>query len=194
MHEVVDRIPHSILRWGITVIFLVIVSLLLISWFIRYPDLLPAKVTITTTPPPLALVSRISGSLRLLKQDNESIQDGDLVAYIQSNASPTAVLSYEKLLMGDTSLPIQNLQTLGDLQAGYRDWINATIALRNLQNNRIYDIQIGQLGQQLGTYRKLKISLEKQQLLQQQELTLAGEKFKTDSILFNQKSYFSHGF
>ena len=73
MQEIIGRMPTRIIRWGIAVIFSVILALLAISWFIRYPDLLPAKVVITTAPPPLALVSRTSGNLMLL------ISEGSLV-------------------------------------------------------------------------------------------------------------------
>ena len=187
MHEVVGQVPSSIVRWGITVIFLVILTLLLVSWFIRYPDLLSAKIIITTTPPPLTLVSRTSGNLKLLKKDNEVASTGEVVAYMQANALPAAVLSYEKLLMDDDNLPPASLESLGDLQLGYRDWVNATIALQNFHSNKTYDVQINQLNRQVNTYEKLGTSLEKQQKLQVQELALAKEKFKTDSVLYYQK-------
>jgi hypothetical protein len=48
VQEIISHVPNSLVRWGLTVIFLVMVALLSVTWFIQYPDLLAAKVTITT--------------------------------------------------------------------------------------------------------------------------------------------------
>lgn len=49
VQEIIGKAPNNIIRWGITAIFFVMATLLFISWFIKYPDLLTAKVMITTT-------------------------------------------------------------------------------------------------------------------------------------------------
>lgn len=99
VQEIISRVPNGLIRWGVTVIFIVIVSLLGITWFIKYPDLLTAKVVITTNPAPVSLVSRTNGKITLLKGDNQSCHDGEIIAYIQSNTDVEAVLALEKELL-----------------------------------------------------------------------------------------------
>lgn len=185
---IIGRVPDGILQWGIKVIFLVMVALLFISWFIRYPDLLPSKVTITTSPPPALLVARTSGRLILLKRQNEKVNEGELIAFIKSNASPEAVLVLERALKQEKDIScIDVLGSLGDLEPFGNDIVNAEAALQHFQVNKAYDVQIDQLTRQLLTYKRLSVSLWKQQNLAVQELVLAKEKYNTDSILFQQK-------
>jgi multidrug efflux pump subunit AcrA (membrane-fusion protein) len=188
VQEILGKVPNNLVRWGITVIFLVIVSLLFISWFIKYPDLITAKVVITTNPPPVSLVSRASGNLHLLKKENDKVKKGEVIAYLQSNASLDAVLFTEDQLKKGTDLLTVTLPgSLGDLQLHYATLISALTSLNALNENRIYDKQIGQLQKQIITYQKLGHSLAHQQKLFAQELKLNREKFITDSVLFVQK-------
>ena len=188
VQEIIGKAPSNLIRWGITVIFLVIVSLLFMSWFIKYPDLLTAKVVITTTPPPIALVSRASGSLHLLKKENAIVKSGEVVAYLQSSASIDAVLFVEEKLSSNSDLRTTTIPgSLGDLQPHYAGLTSALTSLNALTENKIYDKQIAQLQKQVITYQKLGRSQLSQQKLSAQELKLAQEKFTTDSVLFVQK-------
>ncbi len=188
VQEIIGKAPNNIIRWGITVLFLVIISLLFCSWFIKYPDLLTANVVITTTPPPIALVSRTSGNLHLLKKENEIVKSEEVVAYLQSSASIDAVLFVEEKLSSNSDLRTTTIPgSLGDLQPHYAGLTSALTSLNALTENKIYDKQIAQLQKQVITYQKLGRSQLSQQKLSAQELKLAQEKFTTDSVLFVQK-------
>jgi len=195
VQEIIGQIPNSIIRWGISIIFLVIVSLLFISWFIKYPDLLTAKVVITTTPPPTTLMSRASGSLQLLKKENDAVQQGEVLAYLQSNASVEAIFFAEKMLKNGGDLLATTMPgSLGDLQPHYAGLTSALTSLNALNENKIYNKQIEQLQRQVITYQKLGRTLSRQQKLILQELNLAQEKFATDSVLFVQNATAVLGF
>lgn len=188
VQEIISTIPGGLIRVGISTIFCALVSLLVISWFIRYPDVLQASVIITTNPAPHSLVSRQSGNITLLKTDNETVAAGELVAYLKSNADPFAVLSLEVALQQKQTL-FTNVThfNLGDLQNAYATTIKAEIALDNFLINKSFDLQLEQLSRQLKTYSRLRAVLAKQQMLASQELTLAHERFKTDSILYKKE-------
>ena len=114
VQEIISQVPHGLVRWGITVIFLVMLALLAASWFIKYPDILVAEVVITSNPAPVTLVSRVPGRITLLKRDKEKCEAGELIGYIQSNANVVDVLELESWLPKD-SLPNRTLE-LGDLR------------------------------------------------------------------------------
>jgi hypothetical protein len=186
VQEIISHVPNGLIRWGVTVIFIVIVSLLGITWFIKYPDLLTAKVVITTNPAPVSLVSRTNGKITLLKEDNLTCHKGEIIAYIQSNADVEAVLAIEKNLLNKNQNFIL-VGSLGDIQPYYSAWLKAQSALSLFHQTEAFDKQVAQLNRQLSTYRKLNQSLISQQHITKQELLLAWEKFKTDSILYLQK-------
>ena len=185
VQEIISHVPHGVTRWGLTVIFFVMLTLFSITWFIKYPDLLSAKVVITTTPAPVNLVSRMNGKITLLKQDNQPCQKDEVIALIQSNAEMNAVLNLEKDLENVGN--IKTYGSLGDLQTFYSSWINSQTAITLFHQTAAYEKQIEQLNRQLSTYQKLNKSLRVQQRISKQELDLALQKFNTDSILYVQK-------
>jgi hypothetical protein len=186
VQEIISHVPNSLLRWGLSVIFMVLLALLSITWFIKYPDLLSAPVVITTTPAPVNLVSRTAGKITLLKQDNQLCQPGEVVAFIQSNAEMTAVLDLEQKLVHN-KLELETTGSLGDLQPYFSAYINSQKARSIFYETKSYEKQIAQLQRQLATYKKLSATLTGQQKLLKQETALALQKFKTDSLLYSQK-------
>ncbi|HOX75212.1 MAG TPA: hypothetical protein PLB27_10880, partial [Bacteroidales bacterium] len=59
--EIISKPPARLVRYGTTVISGVILLILLLSWIIRYPNVVPSPVQITTQNPPVTLVSKITG-------------------------------------------------------------------------------------------------------------------------------------
>lgn len=49
VQDVLGKVPPSILRWGITVIALILIGLLAGAYFFKYPDTLTGQVSITTS-------------------------------------------------------------------------------------------------------------------------------------------------
>ncbi|MBX2895861.1 MAG: hypothetical protein KF763_10495 [Cyclobacteriaceae bacterium] len=192
VQEIIGQVPSGLIRWGITAIFLVMLALLCVTWFIKYPDLLTAPVVITTTPAPVNLVARTSGRIQLLKPDQASCLAGDVVGLIQSNANLQAVLELEKEVVNGLSISLSG--SVGELQLYLSAFTQAQVNYSVFTQTAAFDKQIEQLSKQLNTYKKLNKALLAQQQLAKQELQLALQKFKTDSILFEQKVYATHLF
>ncbi|MGC4022713.1 MAG: HlyD family efflux transporter periplasmic adaptor subunit [Cyclobacteriaceae bacterium] len=188
IQEIIGEVPKAIVRWGIVVILGILLIVMAVSWFIRYPDLLNAKVTITTTPAPIAIVCKVSGNIVLLKKENARVSSGDLIGYIKSNTNPESVSKLEKFVSSHEHFSDYNsFGALGDLEITWAELVKADESFKLFLNNGSYPKQIAQLNQQKNSYNKLAQSQLSQQKLAVQELALMKEKFKTDSILFSQK-------
>lgn len=61
VQEVMDKISPWILRWGITVLFFVVVSLLVGSYLFKYPDTIRAEITLSMVNPPAYVQARTAG-------------------------------------------------------------------------------------------------------------------------------------
>jgi HlyD family secretion protein len=195
VQEIITQMPGGLIRWGIGLIFFLFVVLLSISWFVKYPDVIKAKVVVTTDPPPINLVSRTTGKITLLKKANETAQKNDLIAYLQTNASladiaylETNLNSYEAT-NDEKNLFIalnKNLKA-GELQS----YVNVTVkSLQDLiafTENRLQEKQIAHLNKQVASYKSLNQNLQKQLGLMKQEGVLSYQQFKADSILLAQK-------
>ncbi|MFZ5971054.1 MAG: hypothetical protein ACOYXA_05640 [Bacteroidota bacterium] len=188
VQEIIGQIPGSVIRYGTVVITGVLVCLLFISWFIRYSDVLSATVVVTTTPPPVTLVARASGPISILKRENELVEKGDLIAIVRSTVDVQSVLNLEQILAGDTKghFEIEQRASLGDLEPYYRSWWQAKQELQLFEGTQPYAEQIAQLNRQRNTLFKLSKILGSQQVVADQELLLAREKFNTDSLLYHQ--------
>ncbi len=195
VQEIITQMPGGLIRWGIGLIFFLFVVLLSISWFVKYPDVIKAKVVVTTDPAPINLVSRAIGKITLLKKPNETATKNELIAFLQTNASLTdmayleaALTSYEgNTNTTDLFIALDKNIKAGDLQ-GY---VNATVkSLQDLiafTETKLHEKQIAHLNKQVLSYKSLNRNLQKQLGLMKQEGALSHQQFKADSILLAQK-------
>jgi len=80
IQEILGHVPNNIIRWGITCVFLVILSIIFFSWLIKYPDIISGQIILTTEYPPLKIISQSTGKItKLPKDENDKIVAGDLI-------------------------------------------------------------------------------------------------------------------
>ena len=79
VQEVMGQVPAWIVRWGITLLFLVVVALLVGSCFFKYPDVITADMTLTGQHPATAVVTRAArqhGGCYIPREGVGTIRDG----------------------------------------------------------------------------------------------------------------------
>jgi len=86
LHDVIGKMPGKILSWGLFSILLLMGTLLLFSWMIKYPDILRAHVQITSSNPPVSVVAESDGRIQLTVQDDNSVQKNDVLGIIENPA------------------------------------------------------------------------------------------------------------
>jgi multidrug resistance efflux pump len=188
LQEIVGEMPKWIIRWGISVVFIAVLGFLFISWFIKYPDVINARVVITTSPALVTLVSRSSGSLVLLKEENDEVKEGDLIGYISSNTSLSDINELEASL-GELSYEpsrpsIRRELKLGEILDSYVQYVHASENLTNFYLLNQAQIEKNQLEQQLQVHYRLKEILVEQSLLSAEESMLLKKRYSMDSTLF----------
>jgi multidrug efflux pump subunit AcrA (membrane-fusion protein) len=122
VQEIVGRIPHWIIRYGITVLLGLILLMIFLSWLIRYPDVINATGVLTSEDRPRSVVARSDGKLvRLDVADGDTLSTNALLAVIESTAEPASMDSLRWLLAdGATALRSDTgvFPHLADLQVG----------------------------------------------------------------------------
>ncbi|WP_438968633.1 HlyD family efflux transporter periplasmic adaptor subunit [Nonlabens sp.] len=139
VQEILTKVPHRIIRYGNTVFLLIIILLLFLSWFVKYPDIIVSQGIITTAVPPQKEYSKITATLQyvLIENDHE-VQSGDVIAVLENAASYKDVLLLEKALdtitynNKDFKFPVDSLPILflGDLEIPFAVFENAYIQYR----------------------------------------------------------------
>lgn len=136
VQEILTKVPHGIIRYGNTLFVLIILLLLFLSWFVKYPDIIVSQGIITTAVPPQKEYSKITATIQhLLVKNDQNVQTGDVLAVLQNSANYKDVLLLEKVL--DTIsynkenfiFPVDSLPILflGDLEIPFAVFENAYI-------------------------------------------------------------------
>lgn len=128
VQEILSSPPNWMIRWGITIIFLALMSVILVSWFIKYPDFIPAQVLITTQNPPEKVEARINAKIDvLLIQNQEKVEEKQILAILQNNANNqdllklASVIDTLKIDFVNFSFPFRLFEThsFGDVESDY---------------------------------------------------------------------------
>jgi multidrug resistance efflux pump len=93
VQEIISRPPAWLIRWGITLVFLMLSLLIGLSFLIRYPDFVEAKVLVTTADPTERIAARFSGQIEtLFVKNGDKVGIGQPLAGIKSTAKIEDVL------------------------------------------------------------------------------------------------------
>lgn len=194
VQEILGTPPAWLIRWGTTIVFLVVIGIITVSWFVKYPDIVQSQVIITTPNLPTSVVTRSSGYLsRLLVKDGDSVKVGQQLAIMESPEQMNDVLALEKDLkkIQKNSNQIISFQPneqwkLGQFQPGLSRLMqiqkeyNLTLAKR-------FDLrQIEQLQRQISQTEALKAEVIKRQQTQQKVFDLAKKEFERNKEEFDQ--------
>ena len=87
VQEILTKVPNWMIRFGNTLILGLVLMLLFISWFVKYPDIINSEASVTTKLPPQKKYALTTGKLDFLFiKDNQSVQEGQLLAVIENSA------------------------------------------------------------------------------------------------------------
>jgi HlyD family secretion protein len=198
VQDILGRPPQWMIRWGITLIFIVIFGLFVGAYFLKYPEIVPARVTVNSEHLPTHIVSKISGRIdSLFVNDGQRVMVGDALALLQN---PTVFEDYlrlksewetfEKISNGgrDVSRPysIFNFSVglrLGELQNGYSALLKAyndylQFVTQDYHNKKIQTLRLQNQKQQ-------RILNQQNRQLQsaEQQIEVAQSTFSRDSNL-----------
>ncbi|MFA6057244.1 MAG: HlyD family efflux transporter periplasmic adaptor subunit [Taibaiella sp.] len=196
--EIIGKMPHWIIRRGTTIIALLCAVILTGAYFFKYPDMILAKVTISSGNPPVKLVARNSLPIQKIFVKNEQAIKANEVLCVFSNAARYEDVMQVAVLAGtmDTTLGIKNfIQTvafpsklqLGDLQSNYVELFQAVQNLKFFLQHNTYDATIGSLSKQVNYSSQLQTEQNNKQHLQQKQLDIQQRQFAADSSLLNAK-------
>lgn len=126
VQEILTRVPHWMIRWGSAVILLILLSLFLVSWIVKYPDVITTQIVITTNIPPQKLVTKTTGKIEaILINDKGDVLENTPLAVIENSASYKNVFLLKSIVdtinIDKIKFPFEKLNTaqLGDIESAY---------------------------------------------------------------------------
>jgi multidrug resistance efflux pump len=182
VQEVLGVPPHWLVRWGSSVVLAVVLLLVVLSWILHYPDVVPATIVITTPTPPSSVTAQASGSLSYIQvRDNMLVKRGALLAVIENSADPAAVFDLQGWLTAignepeKTALGLEFPDDLliGELHGDYGAFVRAFKALKFYLRVDPANVEIRNLEPQLARHRERRSLLERQRDILAEQVALA---------------------
>ncbi len=189
--EIMGRPPSRIVRTGTIIIFILFALFILFVWIIRYPDVIPSPVEITTTNPPVTLVSKITGHIQeLYVKDGEKVTKGQLIGLMETTASFNEIDSLRAILdtmktAGPSLLP--ELTSLGELQESFATYRKQHKNLISYDLNDYYGNKIASVRQELSGLKEYIVRLQGKEKLFSENQKIEEKKYRRDSELFEGK-------
>ena len=187
--EVLGSVPPWILRWGITVLAVVVVVLLIGSAVIKYPDVISARIVLTGSTPPATLVAHASGKIKeLYVKDNQEVKTGEYLAVIDNPANTSDILYLKNYLskfqITDSQLLTLNSQlSIGSLQQLYTSFHTTLFEYTEYQRLLYYPQKKKMTLERIAQYEKQYKTLLNQQRITEEQFLIVQKQFNRDSLL-----------
>ncbi len=196
--EIISNKPVWIVRNGIALFLILMVLLFTFTFFIRYPDIIKAPIRIVGKDIPKLLISKTEGKVvAVFVNDHCIVNQGDLLAVIQSNADYKQVLEFEKwILNSEYQLtknqwseisPINLLNNLGEIQNSFVEVKQTLYELNLFKPNGYYDQKIKAINKDLSYIQEMKSNSELQKELMLQDLEMQQNLLHTNEGLVQEK-------
>lgn len=202
VQEVMNRVPSRILRYGLVILFGIVLVLLIGSYWFKYPDVITAEVTVSMQEPPAYVVARSSGRLEKLYVTNGQVVEKETsLGVIENPADVSDMLAlcsrlqqWEQqgytLSLGKKLFDVSEgaRQNLGEVQTAYAHFVSTLSEASRISEMEYYTQKMLSQEKVLASQKKYYKQVQKQYLLAEQEHLLARSAYLRDSTLYNRQA------
>ncbi|SFA48501.1 HlyD family secretion protein [Pedobacter suwonensis] len=187
VQEIITSVPSWILKWGISLVFLVLVSIVTASSFIQYPDIIKTGMKVNSLNAPKPVYAKQTGKIiSLLVAEGAKVSPNTPLAFMESTASYRDVLKLRQslIIMHDSltkagrfvKLTLKDLN-LGELQSQYQNFYQQYLQFISTREGGYYQNKKKYLKRDLLEINNLKQQILSQQALQTMELKNIQDEF-----------------
>jgi multidrug resistance efflux pump len=195
VQEILGKPPRWLIRYGIMLIFIIIVGLFVGSYFFRYPDILQATITVTTENLPAGVIAKTSGRLdTVFVSEQQEVTASTVLACIENSARLEDVLALREWIkeLNDTNRKTSSsfylsYPSLGDLQPAYLTFQKSLEDYRYFVEADYHNKKIAVVEKQMATSKSMLQKAYRQLSLNRKQLESAQKLFEIDSSLFEKK-------
>ncbi|GAB0156422.1 HlyD family efflux transporter periplasmic adaptor subunit [Chryseobacterium sp. Alg-005] len=194
VQDILTQPPHWMIRWGNTIIFIILLLILAMSYVIKYPEFVPAPIIVTSQNPPEKLEARTNSKIeKIFIKNHQEVRKNQILMVMQSAANYKDVLELKKLV---DSLTPDQLQTfpiretsrfkLGELQGDYNNFAKAFQDEELFTRLQPYAPENLAANQSLSEYRVRIATLQQQKKLELAKYELTKKSYRRTQDLYNQ--------
>lgn len=194
VQDILTEPPHWMFRWGNTIIFIILLLILGMSYIIKYPEFVPAPIIVTSQNPPEKIEARSSSKIeKIFIKDHQKVKKGDVMLVLQSTAHYEDVLKLKKIVDSIASdqllsFPVNEVShyKLGELQGDYNSFAKAFQDENLFTRLQPYAPENLAANQSISEYRSRIATLRQQKSLELAKYELTRKNYQRSQELFNQ--------
>lgn len=194
VQDILTEPPHWMFRWGNTIIFLILILVLIMSYIIKYPEFIPAPILVTSQNPPEKIEARSSSKIeKIFIKDHQKVKKGDVLFVLQSTANYSDVLELKKFVDSLSpndllSFPLNKAShfKLGELQGDYNNFSKAFQDESLFSRLQPYAPESLAANQSLSESKGRIANLQLQKKLELTKYELTKKNYQRSQELYNQ--------
>ena len=194
LNDILQEDQGQFWRFSILIFCFIIISLITLSWFISYPDILSANITITNNNTPGVLVTKSEGLIEYLNK-NKKVENEEIIAIIKSSVNYKEVFELKDQIMALKDIEISKYRlkmlddysNLGSIQTGFNDFTNLLLEYERAKRGETYYSTQTYLKKELRLLREKLSLLRNKLLLLDSKIEIETERFNRDTSLYSQK-------
>ena len=194
VQDILSQPPNWMIRWGNTLVLGILGMVLLMSYFIKYPEFVPAPIIVTSQNPPEKLEARINSKIeKIWVKNQQEVKKNDILMILQSTANYQDVLRLKKLVDSIStdqifSFPVNETSAfkLGELQSDYNTFAKAFQDEKLYAKLQPYAPENIAANQGLSEYSSRIATLKQQLSLENAKFDLSKKNFSRSQSLFDQ--------
>lgn len=198
IESIIGREPAWLIRSGISLLFIIFILLIMVSWFIKYPDAIVAPITVTAVNPPVEIIAKASGRIvELFVKENEFVTVNQPLALLESPVNyvhlvelQSVLTSFENKLstvdFNQQLISQLSFEDLGDLQPALNRLLLDVKAYNLVKNSQQLLIKERQTKEQQQNYSVLINQLKKKKVTWQEKLSTEKLRFLSNKALVEQ--------
>lgn len=195
VQEILTRVPHWMIRWGSVLFLSLIILLLFISWFVKYPDVIVAQAIITTEVPPQKEYAQYTGKIdTIFVEDDQIVYKGQPLAILENTANfehvffLKSVIDTVGLKNGKFNFPLMEVPILflGEISTAYSLFENSYIQYSMNKKLQPFANELIASRVSLSELRNRLHLLLNQQKLEEKGLKLKENELRRKTTLFKK--------
>lgn len=194
VQDILTQPPHWMIRWGNTIIFIILIMILLMSYFIKYPEFVPAPIVVTSQNPPEKIQVTVNSKIeKIFIKNHQEVKKNEILMVMQSTANYKDVLELKKLLDSITpnqlrAFPLHEAShfKLGELQGDYNSFAKAFQDENLFTRLQPYAPENLAANQSITEARIRIANLKQQKNLEITKYELTKKNYQRSQELFNQ--------
>lgn len=197
VQEIITAVPSWMLRWGISLIFLIILSVIAVSAVIQYPDVIKTTLKVNSLNAPKPVFSKETGKITLLlAKEGDQVKKNAPLAFMESTADHNDVLKLHSMLIktintlntkDESPIITTNNLNLGELQGAYQDYYQQYLQYVSTQQGGYYLNKKKYLQKDLNEINDLRKEIIAQKAIQEQEFANVGAEYEAYKKLYHKE-------